>query len=98
MRPTAATQHKASWYLLVRLLRVRPATHSFSQRKLREDLLKNGVLQVDGAVLRFSLDYVFSSPSTTASLIHGRSANGRIEWKDSNGKTLKALQEAEAAQ
>lgn len=71
---------------------------SFSQRKLREDLLKNGVLQVDGAVLRFNLDYVFSSPSTAASLIHGRSANGRIEWKDSNGKTLKALQEAEAAQ
>lgn len=70
---------------------------SFSQRKLREDLLKNGVLQIDGTVLRFTLDYAFSSPSTAASLIHGRSANGRIEWKDSNGKTLKALQEAEAA-
>ncbi|KQR62128.1 GIY-YIG nuclease family protein [Acidovorax sp. Leaf160] len=71
---------------------------SFSQRKLREDLLTNGVIKVDGAVLRFNLDYVFSSPSTAASLIHGRSANGRIEWKDSNGKTLKARQEAEAAQ
>jgi hypothetical protein len=23
----------------------------------------------------------------------GRNANGRIEWRDSNGKTLKAIQE-----
>lgn len=71
---------------------------SWSQRKQREDLLKTGVLQVDGAVLRFTQDYVFSSPSTAASLIHGRSANGRIEWKTADGRTLKEIQEAEAGQ
>jgi len=26
----------------------------------------------------------------------GRSANGRIEWKDAQGRTLKELQQAEA--
>ncbi len=71
---------------------------SWSQRKQREDLLKTGVLQADGAVLRFTQDYVFSSPSTAASLIHGRSANGRIEWKATDGRTLKEIQAAEAGQ
>ncbi|NJS35220.1 MAG: DUF4357 domain-containing protein [Brachymonas sp.] len=28
----------------------------------------------------------------------GRSSNGRTEWQDSDGRTLKALQEAEAGQ
>ena len=70
---------------------------SWSQRKLREDLLKTGVLLVDGSMLRFTQDYVFSSPSTAASLMHGRSANGRIEWRDSSGRTLKQRQEAEAS-
>jgi len=71
---------------------------SWSQRKLREDMLKSDVLKADGTVLRFTQDYLFSSPSIAASLIHGRSANGRIEWKDVKGRTLKALQEAEAGQ
>lgn len=70
---------------------------SWSQRKLREDLLSTGVLQPDGPALRFTQDYAFSSPSTAAGLVHGRSANGRIEWKMEDGRTLKALQEAEAA-
>ena len=71
---------------------------SWSQRKQREDLVKTGVLQSDGAVLRFTQDYVFSSPSTAASLIHGRSANGRIEWKAADGRTLKEIQEEDAGQ
>jgi hypothetical protein len=71
---------------------------SWSQRKLREDLLKSGVLQAEAAALRFTQDYLFSSPSTAASLIHGRSANGRVEWKGADGRTLKAMQEAEAGQ
>jgi hypothetical protein len=31
-----------------------------------------------------------------AAVVLGRSANGRVEWKDAQGRTLKALQEAEA--
>lgn len=64
---------------------------------LRKDLLTAGVLKVDGSLLCFTQDYVFSSPSTAAALVLGRSANGRIEWKDAQGRTLKALQEAEAS-
>jgi hypothetical protein len=30
-------------------------------------------------------------------VVLGRSANGRIEWKAAGGRTLKELQEAEAA-
>jgi hypothetical protein len=41
---------------------------------------------------------VFSSPSYAAALILGRGANGRVLWKDAEGRTLKELQEAEAAQ
>jgi len=62
---------------------------------IRQELIANGVLQVEGACFQFTQDYVFSSPSTAAAVILGRSANGRIEWKDGQGRTLKELQERE---
>lgn len=64
---------------------------------LRQGLIANGVLAPDGAGYRFTQDYVFSSPSTAAAVVLGRSANGRIEWKDATGRTLKELQGLEAA-
>jgi hypothetical protein len=63
---------------------------------IRQDLIANGVLQVDNGNYKFDQDYAFSSPSTAATVVLGRSANGRIEWKDGRGKTLKELQEQEA--
>jgi hypothetical protein len=39
-------------------------------------------------------DYVFGSPSSAAMVLLGRTDNGRIEWKDSAGRTLKEIQEA----
>jgi hypothetical protein len=60
---------------------------------LRNELIKNGVLVPKGNYYEFSQDYVFSSPSTAAAVVLGRSANGRLEWKDGQGNTLKALQE-----
>lgn len=65
--------------------------------ELREELLANGVLAASGAMLRFSQDYTFSSPSMASSVVLGRTTNGRIEWKDSTGKTLKEFQESQAA-
>ena len=69
--------------------------------ELRQELIGNGVLALHEAGAaqgyRFTQDYVFSSPSTAAAVVLGRSANGRIEWKDEQGRTLKALQEQEAA-
>jgi len=64
---------------------------------LRVQLVKNGVLAEDKDKLRFTQDYTFTSPSLAAQVVLGRSANGRIDWKDANGKTLKELQEAQAA-
>ena len=64
--------------------------------ELRQELIGNGVLAADAGGCRFSQDYVFTWPSTAAAVVLGRSANGRIEWKDANGRTLKALREQEA--
>jgi hypothetical protein len=61
---------------------------------LRRDLVAQGVLVPDGENLRFTQDYTFTSPSTAAGVILGRSANGRIEWQDRAGRTLKSIQEA----
>jgi len=36
----------------------------------------------------FTQDYLFSSPSTAAAVVMGRSANGLKEWKLTNGSTL----------
>ncbi len=68
--------------------------HVRSMFDLRQELIQNGVLQPDGDRYRFAQDFVFSSPSTAAAVVLGRSANGRIEWKDANGKALKEIQAA----
>lgn len=72
------------------------AQHVRGMFDLRQELIANGVLALEAGLYRFTQDYSFSSPSTAAAVVLGRSANGRIEWKDAQGRTLKALQEAEA--
>jgi hypothetical protein len=47
--------------------------------------------------LHFSKDYIFTSPSMASSVVLGRASNGRVDWKDADGKTLIAIQEAQAA-
>ena len=58
-----------------------------------QELIDLGVLVQQGGDHVFTQEYVFSSPSTAASVVLGRSANGRLEWKDAQGRALKALQE-----
>ncbi len=65
---------------------------SFSNR-VRERLIQQGVIAIDGNRIRFERDYLFSSPSAAADCITGRSANGQTEWKDSQGKTLREVRE-----
>jgi hypothetical protein len=72
------------------------AQHVRGMYDVRQELIANGVLALEAGLYRFTQDYSFSSPSTAAAVVLGRSANGRIEWKDAQGRTLKALQEAEA--
>lgn len=61
---------------------------------LRKDLLEQGVIVDNGQTYVFAQDQVFGSPSTAAGVILGRSSNGRVEWKNSAGVTLKQLQVA----
>jgi hypothetical protein len=63
---------------------------------LRKDLFVQGIVVDQGNHFAFTQDQVFTSPSTAAGVILGRTANGRIEWKNRDGKNLKQLQ-AEAA-
>lgn len=74
------------------------ALHVRGMYDLRQELIGNGVLGLQGGLYQFTQDYSFSSPSTAAAVVLGRSANGRIEWKAADERTLKELQEAEAAQ
>jgi hypothetical protein len=60
--------------------------------EMRKSLLSQGVLKLDGDIYRLTQDYTFNSPSTAAGVLLGRSANGRLEWKNSKGQTLKQIQ------
>jgi hypothetical protein len=60
---------------------------------IRQQLQDLGVMVEQGNTYAFTQDYAFSSPSTAASVVLGRSANGRLEWKDAQGRALKVLQE-----
>lgn len=67
-------------------------------KDLRDELIRQGVLTSDGNVYVFAQDYVFGSPSTAASVVMGRNANGRVEWKTAEGKSLKELQNGDSGQ
>ena len=64
--------------------------------RLREELLKNGVLIKANGKLTFSQDYTFNSPSLAGAVVLGRASNGRTDWKDAGGRTLKEIQQAQA--
>ena len=72
------------------------AQHVRGMYDVRQELIANGVMTLEAGLYRFTQDYSFSSPSTAAAVVLGRSANGRIEWKDAQGRTLKEIQAAEA--
>ena len=62
----------------------------------RDELIRQGVLTAEGETYVFQQDYVFGSPSTAASVVMGRNANGRADWKTTDGKSLKELQDTSA--
>lgn len=62
-----------------------------SHERYREQLVTEGIMVArDGAYI-FTRDHLFSSPSMAALAVMGRSANGWLEWKAANGKTLDEL-------
>lgn len=70
--------------------------HGPSEYNKRQHLIADGVLEEGDAGYRFTVDHEFSSPSQAAAVCAGRTANGRIEWKDDKGVTLREHQEREA--
>lgn len=58
----------------------------------RKSLEAKGVLKAENGRLIFNQDYPFGSPSAAAQVVLGRSANGRIEWINDKGKSIKDLE------
>ena len=69
-----------------------PSIQGTSHERMRSQLITEGVLALQpgssGDSLVFTRDHLFSSPSTAAMAVMGRSANGWVERKSASGKTL----------
>ena len=63
-------------------------TCSSSIFNLRSKLMEDKILVQKNNVLEFREDYLFKSPSAAAGQVLARNANGWVEWKNKNGKTL----------
>lgn len=72
-----------------------PSIHRYLT-ELRETLVANGVFADAGETYRLTQDYTFSSPSTASGVLLGRTSNGRVEWKDTDGRSLKHIQDEAA--
>ncbi len=57
---------------------------------LRNRLMDKGIVN---STFIFTSDYIFTSPSLAAAIVMGRNANGRIEWRNESGKSIKDIEE-----
>lgn len=64
---------------------------SDSLNKLRNSLIKKGI--IDGN-FKLTRDYIFTSPSLAATIVMGRNANGRTEWKNAEHKSIRDIEES----
>lgn len=65
-----------------------------STRRLRAKLVEEGALVLQDSRYRFVRDVLFVTPSSAASVVLGRPANGRVELIDEAGRNLKWLEES----
>ncbi|MFW5774099.1 MAG: DUF4357 domain-containing protein, partial [Tangfeifania sp.] len=74
-----------------------PVTNSYpkTMQKLRDTLISEGIIIKAQSKLILKRDYLFSSSSSAAMIIMGRSANGLTEWKMKSGKTLQEYESGE---
>ena len=56
--------------------------------RFRKKLVETGVMREDGDTVVFPKDHLFNSPSMAAVSLMGRTANGWIDWKTKDGRTL----------
>lgn len=64
---------------------------NYAIKEYKEALKRNNVLKESQGELVFDEDLLMSSPSNAAAVVLGRPANGWIEWKNKEGKTLDEL-------
>ena len=69
-----------------------------SMERMREQLVAAGVARIEGDRIVFAKDHLFGSPSTAAIALLGRSANGWVEWKLADGRTLDHVHRSGAGQ
>lgn len=62
-----------------------------SIKDIRDKKRKNNEI-IDGKIIK---DHLFNSPSYAAAFILGMQTNGRTDWRNKNGTTLKELEEKE---
>jgi hypothetical protein len=69
-------------------LEVVPSFQAHGYNRLRDQLFQQGVISAVGDRIRFERDFLFKAPSAAAACITGRSANGPLEWRDAQGRSL----------
>lgn len=52
------------------------------------------IIQIIDEDLKLTRDYIFTSPSLAATVVMGRNANGRTEWKNEEHKTIRDIEES----
>jgi hypothetical protein len=70
-----------------------PSIEGTSDERFRNKLIEQGVMHVEGERVVFHKDHLFRSPSMAAVALMGRTANGWIDWKNKEGKTLKSIRQ-----
>jgi hypothetical protein len=65
-----------------------PSIVGKSDERFREKLIAAGAMRVDGERVVFDRDHLFGSPTMAAIAVLGRTANGWLEWKAADGRTL----------
>lgn len=68
-----------------------PSIQGTGDEQLRIRLLESGVMQEKGDWVIFTKDHLFRTPSGAGVALMGRTANGWIEWKTKEGRTLKEV-------
>ena len=56
--------------------------------RFRSKLVSDGVMVEQAGAYVFTRDHIFGSPSMAAVAVTGRTANGWVEWKTQDGRTL----------
>ncbi|MDY3118670.1 MAG: GIY-YIG nuclease family protein [Peptoniphilus sp.] len=86
----AKAKRTSEGFVLLRGSKISEGYVKSAPRWVHELREKNAAfIQTDGTITR---DLLFSSPSAAAAFVAGGSANGLIEWKTEDGRTLKELE------